>query len=322
MTILRKNWLSLLVFSVIGGAYLAFGLTNAMHTMGNSLPTGKLVTFGLLNVLLLCASVWYMARTTTLLNENGFACNLKRIAKLQLAYVVVMGVISLLLTAATLSISDGQKPAPAAVGTAGMGLQAWSLSGGLAHHSHRHGTLCLFLHEIHSGERGQIQKRMCWEVTEQDCAALGSSFPPFFLYGIVIFFLTLILLMPVYILFMASTLSQMGVQNGDPNTLPTYFPLLTYGTCILIYFICAAFLTVGIYVNYYVYGAIEARRQAQSNRKAIQTEAAEASNRDGALTNKDDDTNKIRFVLKTNRLIFSQRKPFSPSSNCIEFGSQ
>ena len=117
MTILRKNWLSLLVFSVIGGAYLAFGLTNAMHTMGKGLPTGKLVTFGLLNVLLLCASVWYMARTTTLLNENGFACNLKRNAKLQLAYVVVMGVISLLLLAATLSISYGQKPSPAAVVT-------------------------------------------------------------------------------------------------------------------------------------------------------------------------------------------------------------
>lgn len=274
MTILRKNWLSLLVFSVIGGAYLAFGLTNAMYTMGNSLPTGKLVTFGLLNVLMLCASVWYMARTTTLLNENGFACNLKRIAKLQLAYVVVMGVISLLLLAATLSISYGQKPASAAVGTAGIGLQAWLVPvawliiliamAPFAYSSMRYiqEKESKFKTHVLGGYRTGLRR-------------IGFIVSTFFLYGIVIFFLTLILLMPVYILLMASTLSQMGVQSGDPNTLPTYFPVLTYGTCILIYFICAAFLTVGIYVNYYVYGAIEARRQAQSNRKAIQTEAAE-----------------------------------------------
>ena len=279
MTILRKNWLSLLVFSVIGGAYLAFGLTNAMHTMGNSLPTVKLVTFGLLNVLLLCASVWYMARTTPLLNENGFACNLKRNAKLQLAYVIVMGMISLLLTAATLSISDGQKNASAAVGTAGMGLQAWLYPvawliiliamAPFAYSSMRYiqEKEAKFKTHVLGGYRTGLRR-------------IGFIVSTFFLYGIVIFFLTLILLMPVYILFMASTLSQMGVQNGDPNTLPTYFPILTYGTCILIYFICAAFLTVGIYVNYYVYGSIEARRQAQSNRKAIQTEAAEVSNRD------------------------------------------
>lgn len=279
MTILRKNWLSLLVFSVMGGAYLAFGLNNAMHTMGNSLPTGKLVTFGLLNVLLLCASVWYMARTTTLLNENGFACNLKRNAKLQLAYVVVMGIVSLLLLAATLSISDGQKPAPTAVGTAGMGLQAWLVPvawliiliamAPFAYSSMRYiqEKESKFKTHVLGGYRTGLRR-------------IGFIVSTFFLYGIVIFFLTLILLMPVYILLMASTLSQMGVQNGDPNTLPTYFPVLTYGTCILIYFICAAFLTVGIYVNYYVYGAIEARRQAQSNRKAILTEAAEVSNRD------------------------------------------
>ena len=275
MTILRKNWLSLLVFSVIGGACLAFGLTNAMHTMDGSLPTGKSVTFGLLNVLLLCASVWYMARTTTLLNENSFACNLKRIAKLQLAYVVVMSVISLLLLAATLSISDGQKPAPAAVGTAGMGMQAWLVPvawliiliamAPFAYSSMRYiqEKEAKFKTHVLGGYRTGLRR-------------IGFIVSTFFLYGIVIFFLTLILLMPVYILLMASTLSQMGEQSGDPNTLPTYFPVLTYGTCILIYFICAAFLTVGIYVNYYVYGSIEARRQAQSNRKAIQTEAAEA----------------------------------------------
>ena len=246
-----------------------------MHTMGNSLPTGKLVAFGLLNVLLLCASVWYMARTTTLLNENGFACNLKRIAKLQLAYVVFMGIVSLLLTAATLSISDGQKPAPAAVGTAGMGLQAWLFPvawliiliamAPFAYSSMRYiqEKEAKFKTHVLGGYRTGLRR-------------IGFIVSTFFLYGTVIFFLTLILLMPVYILLMASTLSQMGVQNGDPNTLPTYFPVLTYGTCILIYFICAAFLTVGIYVNYYVYGSIEARRQAQSNRKAIQTEAAEA----------------------------------------------
>lgn len=275
MTILRKNWLSLLVFSVIGGACLAFGLTNAMHTLGDGLPTGKLVTFGLLNVLLLCASVWYIARTTTLLNENGFACNLKRNAKLLLAYVVVMGIVSLLLTAATLSISYGQKPASAAVGTAGIGLQAWLVPvawliifiamAPFAYSSMRYiqEKEAKFKTHVLGGYRTGLRR-------------IGFIVSTFFLYGIVIFFLTLILLMPVYILLMASTLSQMGVQNGDPNTLPTYFPVLAYGTCILIYFICAAFLTVGIYVNYYVYGAIEARRQAQSNRKAIQTEAAEA----------------------------------------------
>lgn len=107
MTILCKSWLSLLVFSIMGGVHLAFGLINATHTVGSSLPTSKLVMFGLLSISLLRASVWYMARTTTPPNGNGFTYNLKCNAELRLAYVAVMGVIPLLLTAVTLPISYG-----------------------------------------------------------------------------------------------------------------------------------------------------------------------------------------------------------------------
>ena len=38
--------------------------------------------------------------------------------------------------------------------------------------------------------------------------------------------------------------------------------------------------------------------------------------------NKGGNTNKIRYILKTKYLILSQRKPFNPSSNCIEFDRQ
>lgn len=110
---------------------------------------------------------------------------------------------------------------------------------------------------------------------------IGFVVSTFFLYGIVIFFLTPILLIPVYILLMVNILSQMGVQSDDPNILLTYFLLFTHGACILVYPICTAFLMVGICVNYYMHGSIEARRQAQSSRKAIRIEAVEASDGDG-----------------------------------------
>lgn len=43
---------------------------------------------------------------------------------------------------------------------------------------------------------------------------------------------------------------------------------------------------------------------------------------ESALTSKDGDIDENRYVLKTKYLILSQGKPFSPSSNCIEFGRQ
>ena len=82
MTILRRNWLPLLAFTIMEGVVTAWLIQHGNSLLEDNRGTGFFVLSPLLSLLYVAAMVWYMGSTTNLLNENGFRCNLLRNLKL------------------------------------------------------------------------------------------------------------------------------------------------------------------------------------------------------------------------------------------------
>lgn len=273
MTILRRNWLPLLAFTIMEGVVTAWLIQHGNSLLEDNRSTSFFVLSPLLSLLYVAAMVWYMGSTTNLLNENGFRCNLLRNLKLTvfigLIFIVLFaGVIAWQLT--TLQpIATGQE-----MQQTGANVQMWIFPLCLL-------VFTLLLLPLSYSYMNYIQAPKARFKTHviggyfSGFRHFGYIFSTQLLFGVIIFFLTIVVAMPLYLLVFSHTLSQQGVLQGDVNTLPSYFSILLYGCSILTGFILIAIMTVGVYVNYYMYGAIVAKKKARRQRKEIQTKTSE-----------------------------------------------
>lgn len=268
MTILRKNWLPLLALTMAGGLYMGWNISHLTNMSSAGIGLSSIMIYILLNLLQIGAMTWYAASTTNMLNQNGFSCNLRRNAKLMLFSVITLFLFAQLITLPMMlhgnfPVTNTTAAAPHLYSWI---YPAWALVVFIGMAPFAYSSM-KYIQEEKAGFTSHVVSGY-----KTGLRYIGFILSILFLYAVIIFFSALVVAMPLCILAMSNTISQMGVNNGDPNTLPSYFPILIYGTSILMYFIFTGFITVGIYINYYLYGSIEAKQQAHKNRKAIQIE--------------------------------------------------
>jgi hypothetical protein len=94
----------------------------------------------------------------------------------------------------------------------------------------------------------------------------GFLFVTFFMMGLLLLCLYLVLFMPLGILHTAQSLSLTGIIMGDPSGLPSHIYILQFITSLATFFIFTFLLVWAVLVLYYAYGSIE---QKETERKAI-----------------------------------------------------
>lgn len=72
---------------------------------------------------------------------------------------------------------------------------------------------------------------------------------------------SLVLMLPMYVVQTVQRIDQMGLIGGDESGLPSWFGWLNFGVSTLTYFVYAFLGFVELFVLYYIYGSIEARRK-------------------------------------------------------------
>lgn len=104
----------------------------------------------------------------------------------------------------------------------------------------------------------------------------GFLFLTFFMMGLLILCLCLVLFMPLGILHTAQSQSLAGILMGDPSGLPSHIYLLQFITSVVTFFIFTFLIVWSVLVIYYAYGSIE---QKETERKAItQQSSTDTSN--------------------------------------------
>ena len=93
----------------------------------------------------------------------------------------------------------------------------------------------------------------------------GLLFLVFFISGLLVFLISLVVLLPSYILSFANEQAHMGMLMGDPLGMPSHIVPLTFTTTTLCSFIHFYVGQVMLVHNYYVYGSIETREQEKKS---------------------------------------------------------
>ena len=97
----------------------------------------------------------------------------------------------------------------------------------------------------------------------------GLLFLVFFISGLLVSLIMLIVTMPANILSFANQQAHQGMLMGDPLNMPSYMVLLTFTTTALCSFIQFYVSQVMLVHNYYVYGSIETREKERSENQPL-----------------------------------------------------
>ena len=95
----------------------------------------------------------------------------------------------------------------------------------------------------------------------------GLLFLVFFISTLFVMLVSLVIMMPSYILSFANQQAHLGQLMGDPLGMPSHIVLLTFVTTVLCTFIHFYLGQVILVHNYYIYGSIEAREQEKEKQK-------------------------------------------------------
>ena len=266
-TIVRRNWLPILSLSTIWGIQTAWNLQQMPHP---NITKGAAILSFLFAILLPCTMMWYTAATTDMLNKNGRRRNLLRNARLMLFALGIAVIVFLIgwglqvLLPMTQVLEKTGEPIAIPrniVITATVYLLLFVCLLPFSYSSMK------YIHE----ERAHF--------TSHVLAGYATGFRYIGFIVSVVFLVSIMMLIvvglagiPLMILALSNQLTEAGLAAGDPSTLPAYFTALLYSVSILVGFILTALVTIEIYICYYIYGSIEARRTDQNKRKQIQSE--------------------------------------------------
>lgn len=295
-TIFRRLWIPSLVFAFIMAAIVwtsSFTRSTLLSSLSASSPhgaaaSGKALALGILQnsltVLMAIAIVWLIASLVTMLNKFGFKRNLLQTAKiaiLQLVIYLIMAiVIAIPIVVAMLYQMKANQPAEGAdaLHATAATQQATALQTifsptvlgaiGLAI------LLCLvfellllpiyYFYMKYLMEPIHMRSHL-WKSFKTGLRHWGFLFLTFFMMGLLLLCLFVVLFMPLGILSTAQSQSLAGVLMGDPSGLPSHMLLLQFVTALVTFFIFAFILAWSVLVLYHAYGSIE---QKEIERKA------------------------------------------------------
>lgn len=264
----KKNWLPTIVVAILGGVFMAWRTVQGYLPIGACVPSSVSVAYIVFYLLYVLSLVWYVASITNMLNDNGLKCNIRRNIKLALFIAAILVVLYAIITYVVFGIIVTTVSKQLAQCSTAQ-IATWPYA------------LCLLVFLLllmpfnysaikYIHQPGATFKTHVLGGYKTGLRYLGFIFSVQLLFAVIFCFIVLLIAMPMVLLVLSFTLSYSGVVQGDANTLPVYFPILLYGTSIIVYFIFTAIISISVYVSYYVYGAIETRQEERKKRKQLQ----------------------------------------------------
>lgn len=273
--ILRRTWLPVLLMSVALTFNVLFNLPDKhIHDLGMSHPMLTTSIMGAAFILNLLAEIWIMAVIAGLLNLRPLKANIVRA-------LVLMG-ISLIITLAAIAIISfsqnfvlgflisSKLVTPSMAGAAGVGITLLLVMLLLVFTLPFVFSTTKFLmdHEVRPSAIFKSDYR-------RGLRRWGMLFGALFFTTVIITILSFVLFVPFIILVTSQTINQIGMLNGDPSGVPGYFFWLLSVITLLTMFIFSYEIIWAMLVNYYVYGAIEAKEKLKEENNGLKNESSD-----------------------------------------------
>ena len=271
--ILRHVWPYALALAVI----LGFFILNQFKTLGQMPSLGNLLVASALMIITIAAEIAFYSKAMMLLNKQSFTWNILRFVKATLWLILLMVVLSLIvggIAAAFGYFSTGATDAAGIPQTDPMILmqqQQMLYVKRMMVAMVVMTVLSLLLLPIvyvymkYFVESDSHFHKIFFKGWKTGMKHWGYIFLTLLVVTICVGVVSLIISLPLIILFTAYGFSIQGVALGDDPGIPGYFTTLAYGVSVVAYFIYAILMLFIMFVSYYIYGSIEAKEQEKRN---------------------------------------------------------
>ncbi|MCR4852969.1 MAG: hypothetical protein K5893_05210 [Prevotella sp.] len=269
-TIFKHVWPYSIVFSLAA----AFYVMQTLKLAATELATSDIVIIAASYILLLLVTFIFTGRVYMLVNDKPLGWNVFRAFKLFLAELVVVLVLSVIVAGIALiaspsaeSLSEVPQNAMQIEQTRMAFVKTFSIVMVLSLF-----LLLLLLPYVYAASKYMIDTKsklvsLIWKGYKTGLRHWGYIFLTLLLTTICLFFVMLILGLPLGVLNTAVRVDELGVASGDPSGMPCSIGTLTFFTAAITFF-CYSFITVfSVFVAYYLYGSIERRVKERKQAK-------------------------------------------------------
>ena len=257
-TIFKKTWLPAMVFAIVCGLY-AFTATNIAAGCGKAAtPSGMLMVLGLELAITVCALVansrtkaGFLSLVNGCTMKQNFIRHLKATAVLA-ACIIVAGIVSLAANMVLTHFFISHKTPETTAGTILMcSSAAVAIILAVTCTPFAYSMTRFLMHNTKAGEMFGKHYRAGFK-------RLGFLLVIGIIVALIMLVVNAFMALPAYIITTASQIDGIGVCNGDPTGLPTYFTWLSFFTIAIVSFILTYTMFWTDLVLCYAYGTIEA----------------------------------------------------------------
>lgn len=262
-TIIGKLWLPLLCLSLSMGLYMLFGLVLQGVVSDESSGMSVMTVVGM-SVSLLAAfvcSLWTLARLFPMLNGQSQHWNFVRALKLALFWLACLVVLSIVIIAVIGGVVSMNGPSPSG-DAAGIGFV--KMMGAISIVLLLFMVFCLpFVYTFmkYLMEPDMKLKQVVGQPYKTGFHRWGYLFGNMFLSYLIYYILYLVAFIPVIILAIVCYINGQGMIDGDPSGMPNGLSILSVVVTTLCFFVVTFISIWMLFVFYYVYGSIEARKR-------------------------------------------------------------
>lgn len=267
LKIVKKTWMPAIALAIIFTLYiLSFKNVMFANLSGQKLSYWILLAFLILLICETLASSWLMSGTFTLLNANSFKNNLKRTLAVTVTTLIiglVIFTISFLLGGTAIAIFVSKhilSPEKAIMTSLIIEFVVFILG-------------CIVtLPFVYSTTKYIMEKDAKFINIFGKDYYTGIKHLGYILVGQIITVLFYILIMlvvslPLIIIFQSYLANQIGITNGDPDGVPSYFTVFLTAVSLLTTFLYTYIFVYFYIFSYYIYGAITQQEKEKADLK-------------------------------------------------------
>lgn len=267
LKIVKKTWMPAIALAIIFTLYiLSFKNVMFANLSGQKLSYWILLAFLILLICETLASSWLMSGTFTLLNANSFKNNLKRTLAVTVTTLIiglVIFTISFLIGGTAIAIFVSKhilSPEKAIITSLIIEFVVFILG-------------CIVtLPFVYSTTKYIMEKDAKFINIFGKDYYTGIKHLGYILVGQIITVLFYILIMlvvslPLIIIFQSYLANQIGITNGDPDGVPSYFTVLLTAVSLLTTFLYTYIFVYFYIFSYYIYGAITQQEKEKADIK-------------------------------------------------------
>ena len=261
--IFHAVWLPVLLLSVFTAAFITLLISDSQLDVFRLRQHGVyLVVMAVLGAICVFLAIWTMARLMSFLNELPRLWNLKRMSVVFIVTLLVITPLALFLVGgAWLMFFRGNTESHFLMKILLLLIVTLSFS-------------LLILPMVYVNMKYLKEKDLHYLKSfttnyKKGIRYVGFIFVASILKLLIALVITTVVLMPLYVLLIAKTISLNGEAIGDPADLPGHFIWLVFGAMVVACIVVSIILIYGTLVAYFTYGAIEQKQTERFEAKEM-----------------------------------------------------